>query len=257
MLTTSVVLFAVVVLFIAGIVTGVAGFGFALIGTMALATTLPPAVAVVVMLVPILATNVSLLRELDTDSLVTCGRRFGSFVLAALIGTIVGMVLLERMPDAPLSIGLGIVTLAYVASAQQIVPISTLERAQDRCFVETTAAKIILGGVSGLLFGGTNVGVQMVAYLRSCGLSHALFIGVIAMIFVGINVVRVGTAAWIGLYPSLEVVAFSAGLAIIGLGGVSVGRHVRPRIDAQHQRWAVLGLLSVIGVRLILAGFGL
>jgi len=55
---TLLVAFAVVVL-IAGLINGVAGFGFAIVGTMALATAMEPATAVVVMIVPILAANLS------------------------------------------------------------------------------------------------------------------------------------------------------------------------------------------------------
>ena len=93
--------FAVVTLLVAGVVTGVAGFGLALVGTMALATLLAPAVAVVVMLVPILSTNVSLLGELDADGLRSCARRFWPYVLAALAGTIAGMTLLTGCPGTP------------------------------------------------------------------------------------------------------------------------------------------------------------
>lgn len=55
---TLLVAFAVVVL-VAGLINGVAGFGFAIVGTMALATAMEPATAVVVMIVPILAANLS------------------------------------------------------------------------------------------------------------------------------------------------------------------------------------------------------
>ena len=48
----TVVLMAVVIL-IAGTTNGLAGFGFALVGTMALATAIDPATAVVVMIIPI------------------------------------------------------------------------------------------------------------------------------------------------------------------------------------------------------------
>jgi hypothetical protein len=55
---TLLVAFAVVVL-VAGLINGVAGFGFATVGTMALATAMEPATAVVVMIVPILTANLS------------------------------------------------------------------------------------------------------------------------------------------------------------------------------------------------------
>lgn len=62
-----------VVVLIAGTINGVAGFGFALVGTMALAMIVNPAVAVVVMILPILAANLTLVRELSVTQLRTCG----------------------------------------------------------------------------------------------------------------------------------------------------------------------------------------
>ncbi|WP_318270869.1 hypothetical protein [Halosegnis longus] len=47
------VAFAAVIL-LAGVVNGVAGFGFALVGTMALASRIEPSTAVVFMILPIL-----------------------------------------------------------------------------------------------------------------------------------------------------------------------------------------------------------
>ena len=195
------------VIVVAGAVNGLAGFGFALVGTMALATAIDPATAVVFMIAPILGVNLSLIRDLSLDDLRTCGRRFTPLILAALVGTIVGLVVLDRVPQGPLKVGLGVVPLAFVASAQQVVPVPGLDRAKEGCFVESTAGMIGVGAVSGLLFGGTNVGVQLIAYLRSCDLSHGVFVGVVAMVFLGLNAVRIGAAGALGLYiePEKEV----------------------------------------------------
>lgn len=247
----------VVVVVVAGAVNGVAGFGFAVVGTMALATVLDPATAVVFMIVPILAVNVSLVRDLTATELQACGRRFGPLVLAALVGTVVGMAALERVPEAPLRLGLGIVALAFVAGVQNLVPIPGRAGVKERCFVETPLAMVGVGGASGLLFGGTNVGVQLIAYLRSCDLSHGLFVGVVAMVFLGLNAVRVAAAAAFGLYPSATVAMASMAAAVPAVVGVAVGKRFRTSIDEQHRRAVVLGLLSVIGVRLVLGGLGI
>ncbi|MEM4782457.1 MAG: sulfite exporter TauE/SafE family protein [Halalkalicoccus sp.] len=253
-LSISLLVFAVGVALVAGLVTGLAGFGFALVGTMALATALPPSTAVVVMLIPILAANLSLLGELDAASLRSCGRRFGSYVAAALGGTLIGMALIDRLPDAPLELALGVVTLGFVATAQRAVEIPGFDAVRGPEFGESTRAKIALGSVSGLLFGATNVGVQMVAYVRSRELSHGLFVGVIVLVFVGINAVRVGAAALFGLYSGVGVFALSVALAVVGVVGVSGGRRLRSRVPERERRWFVLALLSVIGVRLVTSG---
>ena len=91
-----------IVVFVAGTVNGVAGFGFAVVGTMALASVLDPATAVVAMIVPLLAVNLSLLSELSAADIRSCGRRFAPLVVGATVGTVVGMALLDILPDAPL-----------------------------------------------------------------------------------------------------------------------------------------------------------
>jgi hypothetical protein len=88
------------------------------------------------------------------------------------------MVALDRLPAGPLRVGLGLVTLGFVLSAQDLLSLPG---------VETVPAMAGVGAVSGLLFGGTNVGVQLIAYLKSCDLSHGLFVSVVAMVFLGLN----------------------------------------------------------------------
>ncbi len=245
------------VVLVAGAVNGLAGFGFALVGTMALASVVDPAVAVVFMILPVMAVNLSLARDLSADQLRTCGRRFAPLVAAALVGAVAGMAALQRLPQAPLKAGLGLVTLAFVVTAQQAVPIPLLTATRDRCFVESRPAMAGVGAVSGLLFGGTNVGVQVIAYLRSCDLSHGLFVGVVAMVFLGLNGVRVAAAGALGLYPGPAAVGASAAAAVPAVAGVAVGKRLRARASESRRRAVVLALLTLVGVRLLFAGAGI
>nr|WP_159763144.1 TSUP family transporter [Halovenus carboxidivorans] len=256
-MTPTVVTLVVVVFLLAGAINGLAGFGFALVGTMALAVSIDPAVAVVFVVVPILAVNLSLVGELSGSDLRTCGRRFAPLLAAALVGTVLGMAVIDRLPAAPLRVGLGLVTLAFVLSLQSAVPIPGLDRAKEGCFAETTPAMLGIGVVSGLLFGGTNVGVQLVAYLRSCDLSHGLFVGVVAMVFVGLNAVRVAAAGVLGLYPDPATVGLSVAAAVPAVVGVAVGRRLRDVISERARNGGVMALLTVIGLRLVAGGLGL
>jgi uncharacterized membrane protein YfcA len=245
------------VLLVAGTVNGLAGFGFALVGTMALASVFAePSTAVVFMILPIFSVNLSLVRDLSASEVRSCGRRFAPLMLAALVGTIVGLVVLERLPTAPLKIGLGLVSLAFVATAQQTVPVPGFDAVRDVCYVETTPAMLGVGAIGGLLFGGTNVGVQLIAYVRRFDLSHGLFVGVVAMVFLGLNGVRVGAAGVLGLYPDPVVAALSLAAVLPAVAGVAVGKRLRSRVGESSRRVVVLGLLTLIGVRLVLGGLG-
>jgi len=250
-------LFAVaVVVFVAGTVNGLAGFGFAVVTTMVLATVVDPATAVVFVIVPILAVNLRLAGELSSTEVRTCGRRFRPLLVSAVLGTVAGMLVLDSLPDRPLRVVLGLVALAFVASLQEMVTIPGEQSAREGCFVEHPAAMAGVGGVSGALFGGTNVGVQLVAYLRSCELSHDLFVGVVAVLFLALNGVRVVAAALLGLYDDPTVAALSVAAAVPALAGVAVGSRLRDRVSPRLRRGAVLALLAVIAVQLLRTGLG-
>ncbi|WP_435096636.1 sulfite exporter TauE/SafE family protein [Halorubrum sp. N11] len=242
---------------VAGAVNGVAGFGFAVVGTMVLATTLDPATAVAFMILPMFAVNVALVGDLTRDELRTCGARFAPLLVAALVGTIAGMALLDRLPGAPLRVLLGLVSLGFVATNQRAVPLPSLPSVSDRNLADTPLVMAIVGGVSGVLFGATNVGVQLVAFVRSFDLSHGLFIGVVALVFVGINGLRVVAAGALGLYPDVGFALASVAAAVPAVAGVAVGKRLRGRVSERLRRGVVLGLLTVIGIRLILGGAGI
>jgi len=247
-------LFALIVV-VSGAVNGLAGFGFAVVGTMALASIVDPATAVVLMIIPMVAANAMLVSELSAAELRTCGRRFGPLVASALVGTIVGMIVLDALPDRPLRVGLGLITLGFVTSQQRAVPLPKLGTGSPA--LGGRPAMIVVGSLSGLLFGATNVGVQLVAYLRSRDLTHSLFVGVVALVFLGINAIRVGAAGVLGLYPTLTVVGLSVLASLPAVGGVVIGSRLRSRVSTQLRRRIVLGLLTVIGVRLVLGGLGI
>ena len=244
--------FLAVIFVISGAVNGLSGFGFAVVGTMALATLVDPATAVVLMIVPMVAANAMLVSELSTDELRTCSRRFGPLVASALVGTIVGMVVLDALPGSPLRVSLGLITLGFVASQQRAVPLPRVGTGGST--LDGRPAQIAIGSVSGVLFGATNVGVQLVAYLRSRDLSHSLFVGVVALVFLGINALRVGVAGFLGLYPTLTVFRLSVLASVPAVVGVVIGSRLRGRVSAPVRRRVVLGLLTVIGVRLLLGG---
>jgi uncharacterized membrane protein YfcA len=245
------------VVLVAGAINGVAGFGFAVVGTMALATLVDPTTAVVFMIVPILSVNVSLVSDLSRTELRTCSARFWPLIAAALAGTVVGMAVLQRVPAAPLRVGLGVLTLGFVATAQRAVPVPIRIPFGGGGIGTSRIGMVGVGGVSGLLFGGTNVGVQLIAYLRSFDLSHGLFVGVVALVFLGLNGIRVAIAGAFGLYPSTTVAAASLAAVVPAAVGVAVGKRLRAIVGEHPRRLVVLGLLTLVGVRLVAGGLGL
>ncbi|MGQ4554491.1 TSUP family transporter [Halobellus sp. GM3] len=253
---TTVALMTLVIL-LAGATNGLAGFGFAVVGTMALATMIDPATAVVFMIIPILTVNLSLVGDLSGEQLRTCSRRFAPLIGASLAGTVVGMAALGRIPSGPLRVGLGVLTLGFVATAQRRIPLPKLSSGGADAFSHSRVGMLGIGGVSGLLFGGTNVGIQLIAYLRSFDLSHGLFVGVVALVFLGLNGIRVAVAGLFGLYPSPAVLVASVAAALPAVIGVAIGKRLRATASERSRRLVVLGLLTVVGVRLVGGGVGI
>jgi len=257
MLTTTALLFAGVVVLFGGLIKGTVGFGYAIASTALLAVFLSPSTAVVLMILPMLAANISLLRELDRTEFVRCLEQFWPYVLFAMVGTVLGMLLLDRVPTSVLTPALGVFTLGYVAVKQPWTALPGEQWVSRYCFRRDTGMKAALGFVSGVVFGLSNIAVQVVAYLDSLDLDRSTFVGVLAMILVGVSSLRVGMAWTLGLYDGGNLLLYSAGLSIPGLVGVAVGGKLRRVVSEPTQLAAVLVLLSVIGLRLVVVGFGL
>lgn len=237
-----------------GLVKGLVGFGYAVAGTALLATLLDPATAVVVMILPTLAANVTLLGSLSPDSMRSCARRFWPYVAAATVGTLLGMTVVARVPQSAVALGLGVLTLGYVLGKQRWVDLPGEAWLRERCFRSGTPAKVGLGFASGVVFGASNVAVQVVAYLDSLSLDRTLFVGVLAMVLVGISSVRV-VAAWVlGLYEAGGVATLSVAAVVPGILGVAVGGRLREQLPERHVSVGVLVLLAVVGVRLLTNG---
>ena len=246
----------VATVFFGGAIRGVAGFGYEIAGTAVLTTFLDPSEAVAVMIIPLLASSLSLVGELDTSELRPCVSRFWLYLLAAVFGTVLGMIALGAISVAPLKLSIGVVTLAYVASKQGILAVPGSARFKQVCFTEGTVAKSGLGFVSGVLFGATNISVQVVEYLDSLELDRSTFVGVLSMILVGLSSARVGFAWLLGLYGSVGLLAVSVVAAVPGIVGVSLGSEVRRRLPDRLCDFTGLFLLAAVGVWLVLVGAG-
>lgn len=255
MLSTTILLAGAVAL-VGGVVKGTVGSGYALASTALLAVFLPPSTAVVLLILPALIANLSLLPELGREELARCLRRFWPYVLLAMVGTVTGMALLDLVRTGLLKSALGAFTLAYVAVKQPWAVLPGERAVAKYCLRQDTATKAMLGLVSGVAFGLTNVAVQVVAYLEGIDLDRSTFVGVLAMILVGVSGLRVGMAWTLGLYGGPNVLLYSAALSVPSLAGVRLGRRLRPFASERARLETVLVLRSVVGAWLVAAGVG-
>lgn len=242
---------------ISGMVTGVAGFGFAILSTVALTSILDPSTAVALVIPSFVAVNASLVTNLNYEEFKSCGRRFYPYIISILVTSIVGMISVNLIPSDPLRVALGFLTLLFVVFQLELLKFGLTERVEDRCFVESTRWMVIVGGLSGLVFGSTNIGVQMVAYLESCDLSKEIFAGVIGMTFIGVNIVRFGVATGTGMYSGEDLILSSLILSVPSSVGVIIGKKLQDKASDYIVSSIVHVLLVVIGIYLILIGLSL
>jgi uncharacterized membrane protein YfcA len=66
-----------------------------------------------------------------------------------------------------------------------------------------------------------------------------------------------GVAGLLGMYPGLTLAGVSVGAAVPAVAGVTFGQRIRGRVGEGTRQTVVLGLLAVIGVRLVLGGLGI
>lgn len=251
---TLALIFAVVCL--GGVVKGAAGFGYDVTGTAALAVLIDPVSASLIMIVPMIAANLSLVGELDRSEVRPCFARFWLYLLTAVAGTALGVFALGVLPVAALTFGIGTITLAYVASRQKALTVPGLSGTRLDGAASGKPAGAVIGLASGVVYGATNIAVQVVPYLDSFDLEYSTFVGVLAVMVIGISGTRLALAWELGLFGTNELVAVSAASAVPGLVGVGAGAVVRRRLAERTLHLGVLVLLSVIGVRLVLNGAG-
>lgn len=241
------------VVFFGGLVKGIAGFGYAIVGTVLLTTVLKPSTAVVIMILPMLIANVSLVFEFSWADFKACLSRFWLYLGAAVGGSVLGMALLQFVPQSLFAFLLGGVTLGYVVVKQPWIQLPS-GWFETWCLHSGVLPQGSLGLISGVVFGASNIGVQIVMYVDALSLERSKYVAMLSLIMVGVSSVRVGTALFLGLYDGSLMLALSAMAGIPGLLGVSTGSSLRRRIPESYLTVGILLLLTLIGIRLLSMG---
>jgi uncharacterized protein len=233
------------VVFLAALINGAVGFGFALVGVAALAFVLDPrTVVIVISLVTPAVSSSQLWRHRQHRRVLD---RLGWLILASVVGCIVGVQLLIFLPTWALSIVMGLFALTYVLTA--------LRRGRQPLSVRIERA---LGPFVGFLAGTLNgaVGASgpiLGPYLHAIGLHARAFAFAISAVFTVMSLVRIVSIAALGAYTTTTLV-MSALIVVPALVGQRVGFVVQQRIDHRRFELAVLALIVLSGVNLVVKG---
>lgn len=238
-----------------GLVKGITGFGYALVSTVLLLLFLPAETAVSLMILPLIASNLEVIRETDLRELMVCARRFWHYLVPLLAGALTGIYLTGLIPEKLFTASLGLFALSY--SLITLIRSEWFDRLADRCFTHGGLVQGITGLFSGIIYGATNTGVQIVAYLDSKDLEQKHFTGMIALSILGVSLVRLVAATNLGYFRGIADIQASLLMAAAGVFSVFAGRKLSMKLEEDKVAVAARLLLGFIGLRLTASGLGI
>jgi uncharacterized protein len=228
--------------FLAGLVKGVLGLGLPTVAMGLLGSTLGPAEAAAMLLVPSLLTNLWQLVEGARFSVLL--RRFGPMMVGIGVGTVAGSGLIAGSGARFATAALGVTLLAYAVVGLTKLRLSVPAGAEGW-------AGPLSGIVTGLVTGATGVFViPAVPYLAALELDRDDLVQALGLSFTVSTLALAAGLAWHGALP-LQSVGASLLALIPALLGMALGGIMRARVKPSiFRRGFFLGLL-VLGMEMV------
>lgn len=234
--------------FVGGLIKGLTGFGYALVATSLLTTVLPPQKAVALMIIPLIAGNLELVFEVEKKELKNCMQNFSGYILSITVGVTVGMFAISIIPSRLLQVAVGILAILYSLYRTDIAQ-SHLKKFERICF---NTWEPLIGILSGVVYGSSNIGVLIVAYLKSKDIGHRKFTGTLATIILAVSLYRILLAQVTGIYTGNEEILFSLTLSLPAVVSVKAGKALSGMFSRKLVEKVSLVLIFIIGTKLLL-----
>lgn len=232
-----------VALLFASFVKGATGLGFPLIATPTVALLLDIRIAVTILILPNLLMDVTQVFRDGFPYAVL--RRFKSMVGLTVVGVFLGTLALVRTPLWFLTFCLGVMVLIFVGS----------NMLKFNFTISPAAEKVlspIFGFVSGFLNGMTNAaGPTLAIYFYSLKLAKRDFVKSIATIFCITKASQLIAVSTWNLF-NWDTIALSLQVVLFTLVGFFAGIKTQDRVNQTTFNRSLLGLLTLIGVVLII-----
>jgi uncharacterized membrane protein YfcA len=220
---------------LAGLVTGLTGFGIAMISTPLLLFIYEPRTVVVLTVV----FSVFITASVVWDSWHEAHRRLAlGLLIPALFGVVVGTVVLDAVDPDYIRLGIGAIV---IFSALLLIKDFRLPGA------ETRWGTLVAGSLSGALTTSTGLaGPPVVLLLASRGLPKDEFRGTTALYFLPMSIAGFAVLAARGLVEAPEI---PLGLALVpaAIIGKAIGTALLKRISENAFRAITLGLVILTG----------
>lgn len=230
----------------AAAVKGTIGFGFPLIAIPLLSTILGPRVAVPVVAIPTLLSNVFLVSR---GGFSRATASLAMVLVGIVLGTPVGAMLITALDPRALSVLIGAVAFLYALAAAFRLTVLVPPAAG-------MPAAPVVGLLAGLMGGLTGITSPLLAsYLHLLRIEKREFVfWITVMFFVG-NVVQVGSYARLGLYTG-PVVSMSLLACLPMAVGTLVGIAMQDRLHPDAFSRVVLAVVFLASLNLLARGLG-
>ena len=239
------------ILIFAGLIKGFVGFGEAVIGVSLISLILSPREAVVLMIIPIMISNISLVREVEPSTVEVLVSNHRILVSSIFGGTVLGMFFLGMIPSNLLSLIIGIILVLYSVIKFEGLNLHPSYFSQLPNKIGSSLT-FLLGSLGGFVFGSTSIGALIVIYLEYLELPRKKFIGILGFVFLLISAVRIGFSYYLGYYTGSNILYLSVLASIPVFIGVKIGEYIgKEKSNKMHERLVLL-LFLVIGLRLVI-----
>lgn len=226
-----------------GLVKGTLGIGLPLVTVPLLSLGLPPAQAIALMAVPVLASNAW--QAWDSGISWPGVRRFWPILVTLPLFTLLTVPLTLSLPDDTLRHFIaGAVLLAVVLNALPL-RLNVSPQRERWCSAVVGTLSGVMGSVSAL------TGPLVISFLLSLRLPREVFVGTISVIYLASAITLYGSMAVRGRIAEQEFLLSLLALLPVGLG-MAAGKQLRGRLSELMFRRVLLACLVALAVLLLL-----
>lgn len=216
------------------------GMGFALVLSPVLLVALTPTTAIVLLTGLSLALNSLVLLERHERRPQIASQEVSGLLLAAIPGSVGGLLLLRTLPKPALEVGVGVIVVAL--ALPRLAPVGWGGPRRPGGMRQVGARRVAVGALAGML--STSIGVNgppLALWLAGRGLGLKAVRDSLAVLFLGMGLITALT-----LVPALGSVHLSALVLATSVAGVLVGHAAGSRLHRRLGHAHLQGLLSLV-----------
>ena len=226
------------------VVKGATGMGLPLIALPVLTSVFGLQHAIGVMIIPIIVTNAWQVWRHQGERAAESMGFLPMFLIAGIVGTVLGTWLLTNLPERWLVLGLGSILLGYVG----------LRIFKPRIVLSPAAAKRfgpLAGAGGGVLQGATGISAPIgVTFIHSMSLERSAHVFAVSAMFLVYGLTQL-PAMWLAGILSIEWLGQGVLALVPILAFMPVGQFLASKLSRRAFDLLILGFLAVIGLKMV------